>query len=74
MEEPERVNSDIGLEERSGILQAWNDFKDAVFNVLFVILDKKAEEEEEESLAGLAFESGLDYLQILAFPFNSMVI
>jgi hypothetical protein len=55
MEEPERVNSDIGLEERSGILQALNDFKDAVFNVLFVILDKKAEEEEEESLAGLAF-------------------
>lgn len=55
-------------------MQAWADFKDAIFNVLFVILDKKAEEEEEESLIGLAFESGLDFLQIMAFPFNSLVI
>jgi hypothetical protein len=29
-------------------LQAWTDFKDAIFNVLFVILDKKSEDEEEE--------------------------
>lgn len=42
--------------------------------MLFVILDKKSEEEEEESLFGLALESGLDYLQIMAFPFSSLVI
>lgn len=42
--------------------------------MLFVILDKKSEDEEEESLGGLIFESGFDYLQIMAFPFNSLVI
>lgn len=55
-------------------MQAWSDFKDSIFNVLFVILDKKSEEEEEESLWGLIFESGLDYLQIMAFPFQTIVI
>ena len=55
-------------------MQAWSDSKDSVFNVLFVILDKKSEDEEEESLGGLVFESGLDYLQIMAFPFNNLVL
>jgi hypothetical protein len=55
-------------------MQAWSDFKDSIFNVLFVILDKNSDEEEEESLGGLIFESGLDYLQIMAFPFNALVL
>ena len=42
--------------------------------MLFVILDKKSEDEEEESLVRLTLESGLDYLQIMAFPFHSVVI
>lgn len=39
-----------------------------------MILDKKSEDEEEESLVRLVLESGLDYLQIMAFPFHAVVI
>jgi hypothetical protein len=74
MEESSKINAEIGLEEKNTILQAWTDFKDSIFNVLFVILDKKSEDEEEESLVRLTLESGLDYLQIMAFPFNAIVI
>ncbi len=74
MEDLDKGNEEIGLEEKNTLLQAWSDFKDSIFNVLFVILDKKSEDEEEESLGGLIFESGFDYLQIMAFPFNNLVI
>lgn len=41
--------------------------------MLFVLLDKQSDE-EEETIFGLIFESGLDYLQMMAFPFNTAVI
>ena len=55
MESPEGNNTEIGLEEKNTIMQAWSDFKDAVFNVLFVMLDKNSGDEDEESLGGLIF-------------------
>lgn len=42
IEEEEKMNSEIGLEEKNTILQAWADLKDSIFNVLFVLLDKNS--------------------------------
>lgn len=33
-------NANIGLQEKNSIIQAWNNLKDSIFNVLFVLLDK----------------------------------
>lgn len=44
MKSQEETNADIGLEERSPILQAWKNLKDSIFNVLFVLLDKNDDE------------------------------
>lgn len=54
MEETDKNISEIELEEKNTVLQFWADAKDSMFNVIFVILDKKAEDQEEESLLGLS--------------------
>lgn len=42
--------------------------------MLFVILDKNSGDDEDETLMGLIMESGLDFLQIMAFPFKEIVL
>ena len=61
------------MEEQNYVLKTWKDLKDSIFNVLFVMLDKD-DDEEDETIYGIAFESGVDYLQMLAFPFDATII
>jgi len=42
MTETDKSSSEIELEEKNSILQFWADAKDSIFNVIFVILDKKS--------------------------------
>ena len=55
MDKADANSNQIGLQEKNTIVQAWSDFKDSVFNVLFVMLDKNSDDGEEESLGGLIF-------------------
>ncbi len=34
---------EIALEEKNSILQAWDELRDSIFNVLFVMLDKEGD-------------------------------
>ena len=75
MKQTDTQAPDIGLEDQNYILKALKDLKDSIFNVLYVLLDnEEGDEEEDESMLGLVFESGLDYLQMLAFPFNETIM
>lgn len=42
--------------------------------MLFVVLDKTTNEGEDISLVGLVYESGIDYFQMMQFPFNFTII
>ena len=48
--------------------------KRAIFDVLFVVLDKTNAEAEDLTIFGLISESGLDYFQMMQFPFNFTII
>ena len=44
MAEGDKNMSEIELNEKNTIVQFWTDAKDSIFNVIFVILDKKSED------------------------------
>ena len=45
MDSADTTNNEMGIEEKNTIVQAWSDFKYAIFNVLFVMLDKNSDDD-----------------------------
>ena len=63
----------MGLEEQNYVIKTWKNLKNSIFNVLYVMLDND-DDEDDETVYDLAFESGADYFQMLAFPFDAFII
>lgn len=55
-------------------MQLWINLKNSIFDVLFVLLDKVGSEGGEVTLMSIVYESGIDYIQIMQFPFNFTII
>ena len=71
-DESNSLSNQIGLEDSGSIFEMWKKLKNSIFDVLFVLLDNS--NDEDETLFGIAFETGVDYLQMMAFPFDGAVI
>ena len=55
-------------DEKQGLEKFTSELKESIFQVLYLILD-----EGEDGLLGFFFEAGVDYLQNLAFAFNTKI-
>lgn len=55
-------------------MELWNNLKHSIFDVLFVVMDKTANEGEDLTIVSLLYESGIDYIQMMQFPFNFTII
>jgi len=55
-------------------MQLWINLKNSIFDVLFVLLDKVSSEGGEVTLISIVYESGIDYIQMMQFPFNFTII
>ena len=53
-------------------MEILNKLKQATFDVLFVLLDNS--EEDDGTVWGLCTETGVDYLQMMSFPFDAAVL
>lgn len=55
-------------------MQLWINLKNSIFDVLFVVLDRVSSEGGEVTLMSIVYESGIDYIQMMQFPFNFTII
>jgi hypothetical protein len=70
------MNKTIELisEKKSRITQILLNLKQSVFDVLFVVLDKAIGDSHDVTITSLLYESGIDYIQMMQFPFNFTII
>ena len=61
-------------EKKNRLRQIWLNLKQSIFDVLFVVLDKALGDSHDVTITSLVYESGIDYIQMMQFPFNFTII
>ena len=74
MQQNQSKESQLIQQKKSPLLQLLTSLKHSIFDVLFVMLDKTSNQAEDVTIVSMLYESGVDYMQMMQFPFSFTII